>query len=129
MVLNLCKTKSLEEVTSSCIFQHTPQKTGVAVTLARNESRSLEVIEKRPRKNMGSRGDIIFTLQGQELGFSEVGKDTILPIDDKYLNDGLLKILKTLRDILSVFVETNPSRISQLVSVGFLVMGKEKIKW
>jgi hypothetical protein len=99
------------------------------VTLARNESRSLEVIEKRPRKNMGSRGDIIFTLQGQELGFSEVGKDTILPIDDKYLNDGLLKILKTLRDILSVFVETNPSRISQLVSVGFLVMGKEKIKW
>ncbi|KAG2237223.1 hypothetical protein INT48_006627 [Thamnidium elegans] len=65
----------------------------------------------------------------KELGFSEAGKDTVLPIDEKYLNDGLLKLLKTLRDIFTVFVETNPSRISQLVSVGFLVMGKEKIKW
>ncbi|RCH88190.1 hypothetical protein CU098_006443, partial [Rhizopus stolonifer] len=58
----------------------------------------------------------------KELGFSEAGKDIVLPINEKYLNDGLLKLLKKLRDIFSVFVETNPSRISQLVSVGFLVM-------
>lgn len=40
------------------------EKTGIAVTLARNKSTSLEVIEKRPGKIMGSRGDILFTLQG-----------------------------------------------------------------
>lgn len=40
------------------------EKTDIAVTLARNKSRSLEVIEKRLGKNMGSRRDIFFTLQG-----------------------------------------------------------------
>lgn len=41
------------------------KKTSVAVTLCKNQSKSLEGIEKRPEKNMGSRGDVLFTLQGQ----------------------------------------------------------------
>lgn len=41
------------------------EKTGVEVVLARNKSRRLEVVKKRLVKYMGSRGDIIFTLQGQ----------------------------------------------------------------
>ncbi|KAL4215623.1 hypothetical protein AB4K20DRAFT_1973115 [Rhizopus microsporus] len=88
----------------------------------RNESRSLVVIDKAPRKSMGSKGGILFKFQDQELASSEVGKNTVLPIDDRYLNGGLMKLPKTLRDMLSVFVRTNPSRISQFVSVGFLVM-------
>lgn len=105
------------------------RRLGVTVTLARNESRSLVVIDKAPRKSMGSKGGILFKFQDQELASSEVGKNTVLPIDDRYLNGGLMKLPKTLRDMLSVFVRTNPSRISQFVSVGFLVMGKQKIKW
>ncbi|CAO3665065.1 hypothetical protein CU097_006425 [Rhizopus azygosporus] len=98
------------------------RRLGVTVTLARNESRSLVVIDKAPRKSMGSKGGILFKFQDQELASSEVGKNTVLPIDDRYLNGGLMKLPKTLRDMLSVFVRTNPSRISQFVSVGFLVM-------
>lgn len=78
---------------------------------------------------MGSRGDVFLKFQDQELGSSEVEKNTVLPTDDKYLNGGLMKLPKTLRDMLSVFVQTNPSRISHFISVKFLVISKQKIKW
>ncbi|RCH95581.1 hypothetical protein CU097_009723 [Rhizopus azygosporus] len=71
---------------------------------------------------MGSRGDVFLKFQDQELGSSEVEKNTVLPTDDKYLNGGLMKLPKTLRDMLSVFVQTNPSRISHFISVKFLVI-------
>jgi hypothetical protein len=103
------------------------EKCSVAVALARNVDRSLEVVERRHRKITGSRVDILFNIVDDELGSCEVGKDRIMVADDKYLNDGLVKLPKTLRDILSALVQKNPAQVSNLASVGFLMMGKQKI--
>ncbi|KAI8091995.1 hypothetical protein BDF21DRAFT_395682 [Thamnidium elegans] len=67
------------------------EMTGIAVTLARNKSRSLEVIGKKPGKKHGSQRR---HFKAKELGSSEAEKDKVLPIDVKYFNDGLLKLIK-----------------------------------
>ncbi|CAO3598005.1 unnamed protein product [Absidia cylindrospora] len=52
-----------------------------------------------------------------------IGKGDVLPVDDKYLNDGLMKLPKTLKDMLVVLVEKNPCKVNQLSSIGYLMMG------
>lgn len=52
------------------------------MTLARSKSTSLEAIEKRPGKKHGFQ-------RRHSLEFNEAGKDTVRPIDEKYLNDSL----------------------------------------
>ncbi|KAI8056367.1 hypothetical protein BDF21DRAFT_440992 [Thamnidium elegans] len=69
--------------------------------------------------------DILFKAGVHELGSREAEKSNIVPIDDKYLNDGLMKLPKTLRDMLSMLVEVNPEKTNSLVTVGFLLMGLE----
>lgn len=54
---------------------------------------------------MGSRFDIMFKI-GQP--------------DDKYLDDGLMKVPKTLRDTLAFFVQTNQRKANDLYTVGFI---------
>jgi hypothetical protein len=95
----------------------------VAVSAAKNDRRSLEAIEKRPRKVMGAKVDILFKYGSNEVGTCKVGKEKAIEIDDKYLNDGLVKLPKTLRDMLSVLVKKNPSHINRMVTVGYLMMG------
>ncbi|KAG0766829.1 hypothetical protein G6F57_007271 [Rhizopus arrhizus] len=72
----------------------------VATSMARNNKRSLEAITPRERKIMGSKIDILFTADNNELGACEVGKGDVSIVDDKYLNDGSKKLPKTLRDML-----------------------------
>ena len=72
----------------------------VATSMARNNKRSLEAITPRERKIMGSKIDILFTADNNELGACEVGKGDVSTVDDKYLNDGSKKLPKTLRDML-----------------------------
>ncbi|KAI8993530.1 hypothetical protein BDB01DRAFT_331714 [Pilobolus umbonatus] len=94
-----------------------------ASSLARNKNRALEVIEKRSRKIMGARMDILFERGAMELGCCEIGKDDVKHVDDKYLNDGLVKLPKSLKDILCVLVNYNQSQINNISAVGLLVMG------
>lgn len=76
-----------------------------AVALARNEHRGLEAREKRTRKAIGAKLDIIFKIGFEEHGFCEVGKDNVTVDDDKYLNDGLMKLPKTLRDMMALLIQ------------------------
>ncbi|KAI7864966.1 hypothetical protein BDF14DRAFT_1931718 [Spinellus fusiger] len=94
-----------------------------AVALARNEDRGLETRDKRSRKAIGAKLDILFKVCYNEHGLCEVGKDDVTVADDKYLDDGLTKLPKTLRDMMSLLVQKNPRKINSLLTVGFLVMG------
>lgn len=99
-----------------------------AVALAKNEERGLEARNKRSRKAIGDKLDILFKICFNEHGVCEVGKDNVTIVDDKYLDDGLTKLPKILRDMLSLLVQTNPYKINNLTTVGFLVMGKLKLQ-
>ncbi|KAG1148374.1 hypothetical protein G6F37_004111 [Rhizopus arrhizus] len=44
-------------------------------------------------------------------------------VDDKYLDDGLMKLPKTLRDMLSLLIQKNPAQANHLKTVGFLIAG------
>ncbi|KAI9279893.1 hypothetical protein BY458DRAFT_545049 [Sporodiniella umbellata] len=78
-----------------------------------------------------SEGDLLHTLwtfvygafKKKLVGCAEVGKHDVLVIDDKYLDDGMVKLPKTIRDMLCGLVEANPHRINQLYTIGFLMMG------
>ncbi|KAG1448716.1 hypothetical protein G6F46_011062 [Rhizopus delemar] len=94
-----------------------------AVALARNEHRGLEAREKRSRKAIGAKLDIVFKIGYDEHGSCEVGKNDVTVADDKYLNDGLIKLPKTLRDMMALLVQKNSQKINSLLTVGFLVMG------
>ncbi|KAG1171919.1 hypothetical protein G6F71_006616 [Rhizopus microsporus] len=99
------------------------ERTSGAVALARNEHRGLEAREKRSRKAIGAKLDIVFKIGYNEHGSCEVGKDDVTVADDKYLDDDLIKLPKTLRDMLVLLVQKNPRKINNLLTVGFLVMG------
>lgn len=99
------------------------ERCSIATSLAKNNKRSLEAITPRGRKIMGSRVDIVFTADEIELGACEVGKGNVSIVDDKYLNDGLKKLPKTLRDILVTQITINPDKTNSLCTVGYLMMG------
>lgn len=101
------------------------ERASVAVALGRNDDRKLEAIDKRARKNVGAKVDILFKICNDELGSCEVGKDNVTTVDDKYFDDGFIKLPKTLRDMLSVLCEKNPAQINNLFTIGFLMMGKK----
>jgi hypothetical protein len=94
-----------------------------AVSFAKNSGRSVEVIEQRSRKVIDAKIDTLFKAGVYELGSCKVGKYDVEEIDDEYINDGLLKLPKTLRDMLAVQVRSNSSKINDLVTVGYLMMG------
>lgn len=99
------------------------ENSSVAVALGRNAERSLENVDRRSRKAMGARVDILFKICKKELGSCEVGLDDVTVVDDKYLDDGLVKLPKTLRDMFSVLAERNMSQINNLKTIGFLMIG------
>ncbi|KAI7862386.1 hypothetical protein BDF14DRAFT_1974524 [Spinellus fusiger] len=99
------------------------ERVSKAVSFAKNAGRSIEAIEHRPRKAMGAKLDILFKAGIYEVGSWEVGKHDVEETDDKYINNGLLKLPKTLRDMLAVQVRRNSSKINDLVTVGYLMMG------
>ncbi|CAO3630349.1 unnamed protein product [Mucor hiemalis] len=102
------------------------ERGSVASALGRNEKRGLEAVERRERKASGAKVDTLFKAGGiHEVGCSEVGKDNVLAIDNKYLDDGIIKLPKTLRHMLKELVRVNPSKINELYTVGFLMMGLE----
>lgn len=99
------------------------EKCSAATMLARNIERNLEAVEKRPRKAMGARMDILFKRGNVELGCSEIGKDNVSNVDDKYLADALVKLPKTLRNMLYAINTKNPDQINNVCTVGLLMMG------
>jgi hypothetical protein len=101
------------------------EHTSVSSVMGRNNDRTLESDEKRERKPVGAKVDILFKkITNEEVGCAEVGKHDVLVIDDKYLDDGMVKLPKTLKDILYLLVEVNPHKINQFYTIRFLMMGK-----
>lgn len=86
----------------------------VAVALGKNEDRSLEAKEKRPRKAVGAKVDILFKASSKEIGSAGFRKHNVIRIDDKYLYNGLVITSKTLGDMLFVLVEKDPSQTNSL---------------
>ncbi|KAI9245784.1 hypothetical protein EDC94DRAFT_653518 [Helicostylum pulchrum] len=99
------------------------ERSSIAVGLARNANRSLETNKKRQRKAVGAKVDILFKVGNNEFGSCEIGRDTVTVADDKYMDDGLVKLPKTLRDILCMLVNQNPRQINNLSTIGLLIMG------
>lgn len=84
------------------------------MTLARNSTRSLQTEKRRQRKALGAKVDILLKVENNELGSSEVGKDTVTIADDKEMDDGLVKLPKTLRDTLCMLIKKNPHQMNNL---------------
>lgn len=99
------------------------ERTSASSGLGRNEGRSVELTERRERKVVGAKVDILFKKINYEFGCAEVGKHDVLSIDGKYLSDGMIKLPQTLRDMLCSHVEVNPNKLNDLYTVGFLMMG------
>lgn len=91
------------------------ERVSTACSLGRNESRGLEGLSRRERKVTEAKVDILFKAGRHEVGSCEVGKEDVLPIDDKYLDDGMIKLPKTLRDMLSRLVKANPVKVNSLL--------------
>lgn len=100
------------------------ERTSVSSPLGENEGRSLESEERGEWKTIGAKVDILFKKITYEVGCAKVGKHDLLIIDDKYLDDGMMKLPKTFRDMLCLLVEVNPHKLNQLYTIGFLMMGK-----
>ncbi|KAI8077022.1 hypothetical protein BDF21DRAFT_439147 [Thamnidium elegans] len=114
----LCRAFKSKETNASL-----RERASGAVALARNEHRGLGAREKRPRKAIGAKLGIVFKIGYNEHGSCEVGKDDVTVADDKYLDNSLIKLPKTLRDMMALFVQKNIRKINTLLTVGFLVMG------
>jgi hypothetical protein len=89
------------------------KKSSVSVSLAKNDCRNLELDERRLRKATGAKLDILFKHGYDEFGFCEVGGDQVTEADDKYLDDGRIKLPKTLRDMFSSLVKVKSIQLSQ----------------
>lgn len=72
---------------------------------------------------MGAKVDILFKVGNNEFGSCEIGRDMVTVADNKYMDDGLVKLPKTLRDMLCMLVNQNPRQINNLSTIGFLIMG------
>ncbi|KAG1544929.1 hypothetical protein G6F49_010948 [Rhizopus delemar] len=99
------------------------ERSRIAVALARNANRSLKTNKKRQRKAVGAKLDILFKIENNEFGSCEVGKDKVTIVDDKYMDDVLVKLPKTLRDMLCMHVNQNLRQINNFSTIGFLIMG------
>lgn len=51
-------------------------------------------------ENMGNKMDVLFSCDDCDLGCTEVGNNSVGDDDDTYLGDGMLKLPKSLKDIL-----------------------------
>ncbi|CAO3652583.1 unnamed protein product [Cunninghamella echinulata] len=99
------------------------EQSSVAVTKNKNKKRKLETIDKRERKLMGSRMDILFKDGFMEVGCAEVGKEQLITTDDKYMNDSMIKLPKSLRDMLSSLAGMNKDQVNHIVVIGYIIMG------
>ncbi|ORE16312.1 hypothetical protein BCV71DRAFT_183703, partial [Rhizopus microsporus] len=96
------------------------EKSNAAVALGRNEDKSLEAVDRRPRKVTGSKVDILFKICKKELSLCEVGLNDVTIADNKYLEEGIMKLLKTLRDMFSALYEANPMKINDLGKISLI---------
>ncbi|GAA5814233.1 hypothetical protein MFLAVUS_007727 [Mucor flavus] len=71
---------------------------------------------------MDAEVDILFKVGGNEYGVCKAGKYDVTIVDDEYIDDGLFKLPKTLRDMLSILVQKNPNKVNNLYTIGFLAM-------
>ncbi|KAG1039509.1 hypothetical protein G6F43_012486 [Rhizopus delemar] len=87
------------------------------------EESLVNVAALQQRKAMGAKLDILFKIENNEFGSCEVGKDKVTIVDDKYMDDVLVKLPKTLRDMLCMLVNQNLCQINNFSTIGFLIMG------
>ncbi|ORE10065.1 hypothetical protein BCV72DRAFT_239100 [Rhizopus microsporus var. microsporus] len=85
-----------------------------AVTLVKNEDGVLEAGDKKSRKTIDAKVDILFEVCYNDHSLCEVGKDDVTVTDNKYLDDRLKKLSKTLRDMMLLLVQKNPRKINNL---------------
>lgn len=99
------------------------ERTSASSAFGSKEGRFMELTEEGDRKLVETKVDILFKRFTYELGCAKVGDHDVLVIDDQYLNDGMLNLPKTLRNMLCSLVEVNPCKINELYTIGFLMMG------
>lgn len=84
--------------------------------MRRNSERILETTKPRIFSSKGHKIDAIYTDNNYEVGCTEAG---LIQKDD-----GMLKLPKLLKDMMSVMVSARPDLIRSLKTVGFIIMGK-----
>ncbi|CAO3636429.1 unnamed protein product [Mucor fragilis] len=98
------------------------ERFSAAVATAKNEDRGLDFEERIHKKIYGAKLDVLYKSGSLELESFKVGKEKVTEQDDKYLGDGMMKLPKALRDMLSIQSRTNTSHMDEPASMGYLVM-------
>lgn len=90
------------------------ERSSIAVGLARIANGSLETNKKWQRKAVRAKVDILFKVGNNEFGSCAIERDTVTVANDKYMDDGLAKLPKTLRDMLCMLLNQYPRQINNL---------------
>lgn len=88
-----------------------------------NEGQSLAAIQAMQRKKIGTKTDMIFTVNFAELGTTEAGKNSDVDSQKGLVKIGL-KCPKTLKDMLLHLTRRAPSKLRELSTHGFVRAGK-----
>ncbi|KAL9538771.1 hypothetical protein MBANPS3_010684 [Mucor bainieri] len=116
-------TVTLESQDISDVEAKLGESVSAAVATGRNIYREISTSVKRRRKTQGAKLDILYRSGMDEVGCCEVGKLDVTTVDSKYLDDGLLKMPKTLRDMLVALCRQKLGVAMDLTTVGYLLMG------
>ncbi|RCH97896.1 hypothetical protein CU097_003076, partial [Rhizopus azygosporus] len=79
---------------------------------------STESVKQRNQDN------IQFCFNGFEVGYAEVGNCQNGHNTDRYIDGGMLKLPKQLKNMMAKMVKARPDLIRSLKTVGFIIMGK-----
>ncbi|KAI7856196.1 hypothetical protein BDC45DRAFT_437975, partial [Circinella umbellata] len=99
------------------------EKTNMASSSRKNESRVPAGVAPMKRKAIGRRGDLIFVKGGIEVGCGELGKVDSGAKGTKEMKEGFLKAPKMMKDQLAALINKRPDQFEKLRVVGFISMG------
>lgn len=68
--------------------------------------------------------DVIYKHEGFEIGCVEIGKDSITRTDNRYMNDGMIKLPKCLRDMFYILVNEHSEKINNLATYSLIITGQ-----
>ncbi|CAO3679992.1 hypothetical protein G6F70_008432 [Rhizopus microsporus] len=98
------------------------EKSRNASAARQNQNQALATTERRANRTMGHRIDVIYKYKGFKLGCIEIGNDSITRTDNRYMNDGMIKLPKCLGDMFYILANEHPERINNLVTYNLIII-------
>lgn len=100
------------------------EKSRNASAARQNQNQALATTERRANRTMGHRIDVIYKYKGFKLGCIEIGNDSITRTDNRYMNDGMIKLPKCLGDMFYILANEHPERINNLVTYNLIIISE-----